>query len=103
MPAWSSCYKKTQNVDWVPGLPASWRQIIGSAKRTYRLFDEVIVQLATLSKFAEFLAKHENIQIYKIMNMNSRYKSHKMSHSTKLRYTQKYISKYMFIFSALNH
>jgi len=43
---------------WLPGIPACWRQIIGSAKRNCRfLFTEVIVLLATFSQFEKYLAK----------------------------------------------
>jgi len=66
-------------------------------------FAEVIVRLAKLSQFEEYLAKHGKIPIYKVMKTNSRYKSHKSSHSTKLRLMPNYVNACMLIFISLDH
>lgn len=56
----------------------------------------------TLSQFEQYLAEHWNTPIDKARDTNSRYKSHKSSHSTKISLTQNYVSACMFIFSSLN-
>lgn len=64
---------------------------------------EVITHLAKFSQFEEYLTKDGKIWIYKIMKTNSRYKSHKRSHGTKLRLMQKYVNACIFTFISLNH
>jgi hypothetical protein len=79
-------------------------------KKNYRIiatklsfFVELILQLAKFSTFKEYLAKHEEIQIYKIMKMISRYKSNKRSRNSKLKLMQKYVNAYVFIFITLKY
>jgi hypothetical protein len=60
-------------------------------------FVEVIVQLAEFSHFEEYLAKHEKIQIHKIMKTICRCKNHKRSRCSILKLMQKYLNAYVFI------
>ena len=99
---WPSYYKK-----WRRSLSTSITSLLTKnyqiSQTKLLLFSaEIIVLLAEVSQFAEYLAKHGKIQIYEIMKTDSRYKSHKKNHSTKLRLMQKYINAYMCIFISLN-
>ena len=60
------------------------RKIIGSVKQNYRFFSQGTAWLTQFSQFYEYLAKHGKIQIHKIKKTNSRYKSDRRIHSTKL-------------------
>ena len=44
--------------------------------------------MSKVSKFEEYIAQSKKIQIYKIMKITSKYKSHKKRNSTKLRIMQ---------------
>jgi hypothetical protein len=80
--AWPTCYNNDTG-QW-PGLPTFQR----SGRRNYPFLVDFIVRLSKFSQLQECLANHGNIQIYKIKKINSRWKSHKKSHSTYLRLMQ---------------
>jgi len=49
---------------------------------------KVIVRLAKLAEFEDYLAKYGKIQIWKIAKTNIRHKRHERSHSIQLRLIQ---------------
>jgi hypothetical protein len=73
MSAWLSYYKKNDKHHWLPGLLSFQRKIIDSAKQNYRSTAGYIVQLAKLSQFEEYLAKHGKFQIHKFIKSASTY------------------------------
>ena len=48
--------------------------------------------MSKCSRFEEYLSKHGNVQIYKIMKINPRYMSHDRSHNTNLKLMLRYVN-----------